>query len=216
MTVYVESEDELGALAMKLLTEDVITNLAISRSVVDVREYIDLEVPIFYIEVVPTKRIPRVEVKDVLTVKETGTGCFDVEIVNERYAPQLLELMWSEFGEDNVHQIERNRLKLTKINLEDIMNLPIGEMKKNELMTVIRDMIFRIVPIGFRVIRNLSNDDKIAYIASENPILDEQIQWIEDNVLSRQPRELSIDRTELIPERETKPRRIVTYKEDII
>lgn len=216
MRVYVEApeEEKEGAFAYKVLIEEIITDLGLGRVIEEVRIYADTRKMLFYIEVKEKPTMERMEVKDVVNLTEKGTS-IEVEITNETYAPYLLNSLWDIFGERNVSQIRRNFLEIKGAKKEDILTLPLAltDIKEKEKDALIRDMILRIIPIGFRIIRKMPPKDSmtVAYIASENPITEEIIKEVK-TIISKPPSPLSITEEEVIKKREHK-KVFVPYKE---
>ncbi|MHC1566780.1 MAG: methanogenesis marker 17 protein [Candidatus Syntropharchaeia archaeon] len=200
MEIYAESSDEVGALAYKMLAKDAIAELSLGRLINEVRIYIDIEKPLFFIRIKPNPSVKKIGMEDIVEITDKGDGV-EMEITDEKYAPYLLDLLWKKYGEERVQQIERNYLEIKGVSKSDIMALPISELQEQERDALIQDMIFRIIPIGFRITKNLSENGMITYIASENPISEEDIERMEE-IMSRPPEELSIDIKDIIKERE--------------
>jgi hypothetical protein len=65
---------------------------------------------------------------------------------------------------------------------------------------VIHDLIHRITPIGFRVTRRMdSGNNTYAYVSSENPITDGDLEELE-RILSLPAKEISMGMEDLMPE----------------
>lgn len=216
MEVHVETDEEEGALALKQLVEYVVADLGISRVVEEVRVYMDVEKPLFYIRVRKNPSVEKIEMKDIVEMKERGIDTLEMEIRREEYAPYLLQMFWEAFGEERVRQIRHNRLELIGVTKEDVLKLPVSDIKEREKDTLIQDMIFRIKPIGFRIVKKLdAGENVVAYIASENPITEDDIKEVEA-VVSRPPKPLSLTEEEFMKKYE-KPRKLyVPYKESYV
>jgi putative methanogenesis marker protein 17 len=216
MKLYVEASEgeEEGALTYEALTEEVIADLGVARMIDEVRIYVDVERMLFYIKVRKNPTAETIEVKEVVELTEKGTA-LEMTITNEVYAPYLLDMLWDRFGEENVNQIRRNFLEIINARKEDIFRLPLAQIKEKEKDALIRDMILRIIPIGFRIIKKMpspNNDNlTICYLASENPITEEEIKEVEKRI-TMPPKPLRITREEVIEERKPK-KMFVPYKE---
>ncbi|MHC1636303.1 MAG: methanogenesis marker 17 protein [Candidatus Methanospirareceae archaeon] len=212
--IYVEasSEEIEGAFAYKALVEDIIADLSLSSLIEEVRIYIDMRKRLFYIEVRRSPTAERIEMKDIVRLIEKG-GVLEMEITEEVFAPYLLEILWERFGEDNVNQKRHNILEIRGVKKEDILQLPLKELKEREKKALIHDMIFRVIPIGFRIVRKIATEDDmtVAYLASEDPITEEKIKEIE-GIRRKPPAMLNITEEEVIKKRERK-KIFAPYKE---
>ncbi|HDM35789.1 MAG TPA: methanogenesis marker 17 protein [Candidatus Syntrophoarchaeum butanivorans] len=212
MGIFVECEDEIGALAFEMLTHDLIEDLHAGRLIEEVREFIDLEKPFFFISIRPNKRVEKIHMRDVVSVIDEAPDKIRISIDDETYAPYLLPLLWEKFG-DRVRQIERNKLEIDYLTEDELMAIPIEDIKIKEIDDIINHIVFHITPIGFRIVKNISKGDEIRYIASENPITDEMIEEVEQ-IMSRPPKKLTLKREDILKPSERKF--IATYRESYI
>ncbi len=197
MGIFVECEEDVGALAFQMLAQDLIDDLHAGRLIEDVRIYVELEAPFFYISIKPKKTIQKVTMSEVVSVLDEAPEKISIAIYDETYAPYLLPLLMEKFG-DRVHQIERNKLDIDRLTNDELMAIPIGDIKVREIDDIINHIVFQIIPIGFRVVKNISkSEEEIRYIASENPITDEMVEKIEE-IISKTPEELKLKKEDLI------------------
>ena len=195
MNIYVESPEELGSLSIKMLIKDAASDLNLTRLVNEVRVHMTLDPFLFYMSVTKNPAPPSVDIDDFLTITDEDDDVLKMEITDEMYAPYLLQLLWDRFGEDNVNQIRRNILEI-KAKKDEVMSLPVYELKEREVDGIVFDLIHRITPVGPRIIHKMPGD--MAYLASEDTITEESIKMIED-AISRPPRELTITEEEFMP-----------------
>ncbi|MHA1299403.1 MAG: methanogenesis marker 17 protein [Candidatus Helarchaeota archaeon] len=195
--VYVESIDEesahdYGILAYQIITEYFMNELQLT-AVEHVRIIIDQKTPFFYIQITLGKGSePPKTVEDIAEVKNLDDG-IHITIENETYAPQLLRFLWAKLGRKNVDQLDRweSVIPHDSIDFNLLKNSIIFDpmqVTKDKLS----DFVYRIVPEGFRVQLNLSNEDELKFIFSENPIQNEWINQV-NNVLKRAPRPIPIE-----------------------
>ena len=216
MEVHVEVDEEEGALAFKRLVEYVVADLGISRVVEEVRVYMNVEKPLFYIRVRKNPSVEKIEMKDIVEMKERGVDTLEVEIRKEEYAPYLLQMFWEAFGEERVRQIRHNRLELMGVTKEDVLGLPVSDIKEREKDTLVQDMIFRIIPIGFRIVKKLDAERNIvSCIASENPITDEDVKEVEA-VIARPPKRLRLTEEDFMKKYEKPKKLFVPYRESYV
>lgn len=198
MNIYVETPEELGSLSIKMLIKDAAADLNLTRLIDEVRVHVTLDPFLFYISVNKNPAPPSVDISDFLDITEED-DVLKMEITDEIYAPYLLQLLWDKFGEDNVNQIRRNLLEV-KAKKDEIMSLPVYELKEKEIKGIVFDLIHRTIPVGLRIFHKMPGE--FAYLASENSITKENIKMIEE-ALARPPKELTIPEDELIPKMTT-------------
>jgi len=212
MDIFVECVEETGALAFQMLTHDIIDDLYAGRLIERVREYIDLNTPLFYISIKPHRATQKIEMRDLVSVIEASGEGVKVSIDDETYAPYIMPLLWEKYG-DKVHQIERNRLEINGVTEDELMAIPIEDIKMKEIDDILNHIIFHVIPIGFRVIRNISEGDEVRYIASENSITDEMVDAIE-KVVAKPPKELSLRRENIL--KPSEKIYVASYKESYV
>ncbi|OFV67385.1 MAG: Uncharacterized conserved protein UCP019464, methanogenesis [Candidatus Syntrophoarchaeum caldarius] len=212
MDVFVECAEETGALAFQMLTESIIEDLHAGRLIERVREYIDIDIPLFYISIKPHRSTQKIEMRDLVSIIEATEDGIKVSIDDETYAPYLLPLLWEKYG-DKVHQIERNRLEINGVTEDELMAIPIEDIKMKEIDDILNHIIFHVIPIGFRVIRNISEGDEIRYIASENSITDEMVEKVK-KIVAKPPKELSLRREDIL--KPSKKTYVASYKESYV
>jgi putative methanogenesis marker protein 17 len=168
MEIYIECNEAPGRDALKAMIEATVADLGVSRLIDEMRVSIDLETPLFYISVTRSPYVSAIRMSDLLDMNEED-GVVKMEMRNETYAPHLLRLLWERFP-GRVNQIRRNILEV-EAKEEEILALPVYEIGEAELEEMIHDLIHRMIPIGFRVIRKVEGEPSVyAYIASENGI----------------------------------------------
>ncbi len=200
--IFVECSDEReeeGILAFKELTEHVIKELSLGGVVEEVREYIDLEKPLFFIYVRRKgRRAAEKKISDVAEVKDGDKGEIILDIRDERYAPHILRLLWDNFPEESVSQVGHGMIEIKGVEKKEILWLSVPDPEALHADAFIYDMVFRIVPVGFRIVRRIRMDENTTgYVASENPIGEEEMEEIK-SIISREPKELTLTRDELI------------------
>ena len=201
MNIQVESPEELGSLSIKMLIKDAASDLNLTRIIDEVRVHVILDPLLCYISVIRNPAPPSVDIKDFLTITDEDdvNNVLKMEITDEMYAPNLLQLLWDKFGEDNVNQIRRNILEVNA-KKDEIMSLPVHGLKEKEMNEKVFDLVQRIVPIGLRIIKKMPGE--LAYLASEDSITEEGIKMIKE-AISRPPKELTITEEDFMPRKST-------------
>ena len=95
-------------------------------------------------------------------------------IDNENYLPNILKELWKRFSRDEIYQPNRYQLEISGDHT-DLNTLVVDDPHSN-LQRRIYDAIFRILPEGFKIIKDLSTEDIIAVVATDELIMD---AWIE-------------------------------------
>ncbi len=179
--VFVENLDRsdpynFGIISYKVIADHVFTDLAIAGALGLVRILIDIEKPFFYVKAQLNVIEQKIRMKDIATINPEKEG-LHVIIDDESYAPDLLRLLWSEFGRENLTQIDRWNIIIPPdfITIEEL-NLKVVVNPKDRIMNKIMDAMNRIIPEAFRVRRVTLEENHIVIIASENPI---ELEWTE-------------------------------------
>ncbi|MGC9516601.1 MAG: methanogenesis marker 17 protein [Methanomicrobiales archaeon] len=173
--MIVECYDEKGAEVYEMIIRHVLQEVQITRSIKDIKVYADPREPVFIIAIKVEKTSKPVKIEDFAEYKyDEEENKIYIRIKDETYLPDLLKKLWDIEGRENIQQptrfevvINHPRSKLEGLIVHD----PAQKLKRK-----IYDAIFRILPEGFRVIRDLSEDDIVAMTCSDEILKDE---WIE-------------------------------------
>jgi putative methanogenesis marker protein 17 len=93
---------------------------------------------------------------------------------NENYLPNMLKILWMEFSRDDIYQPNRYQLEISGDHTK-LASVVVDDPHSN-LQRRIYDAVFRILPEGFKNIKDLSTDDIVAVVATDELIKD---AWIE-------------------------------------
>jgi putative methanogenesis marker protein 17 len=88
--------------------------------------------------------------------------------------------LWRIFSRDEIYQPNRYQLEISG-NQMDLENLVIDDPHSN-LQRRIYDAIFRILPEGFKIIKDMSTKDIIAVVATDELIMDSWIEKAEEYI----------------------------------
>jgi putative methanogenesis marker protein 17 len=173
--MLVESTDKEGAKVYEMIIKQIFQDLQLSPSVKDMRVFVDPVEVVFIIAIKMNKTPNITTLKDVTTLEyDTEKDETIIRVKDENYLPNILRKLWLEKGRENIHQPNRFSFFLEgkHSNLDDlIIDDPYENLKKR-----IYDAAFRIIPEGFRIIRDISQDDIIAIVCTDELIKDE---WLE-------------------------------------
>ncbi|RBQ23695.1 hypothetical protein ALNOE001_07600 [Candidatus Methanobinarius endosymbioticus] len=173
--MLVESTDKEGANVYEMIIKQIFQDLQLSPSVKDMRVFVDP------VEVVFILAIKMDKTSNFTTLGDVASFEYDKEkdetiigVKDENYLPNILRKLWLEKDRENVHQPNRFSFILEgdQKNLDTlIIDDPYENLKKR-----IYDAAFRIIPEGFRIIRDISQDDVIAIVCTDELIKD---KWLE-------------------------------------
>lgn len=173
--MLVKSNDKEGAKVYEMIIKQIFQDLQLSPSIKDMRVCVDPKEVVFILAMKMKKTSSFISLGEVASVKyEKEEDETIIRVENENFLPNILKKLWYEKGRENIHQPNRFNiiLKGKQENLEDlIIEDPHENLKKR-----VYDAAFRIVPEGFRIIRDISQDDIIAIICTDELIKDE---WID-------------------------------------
>ncbi|NVM52904.1 MAG: methanogenesis marker 17 protein [Candidatus Helarchaeota archaeon] len=214
--IFVENLDQsdpfnFGIISYKVIADHVFTDLTLAGAVQSIRILIDIEKPFFYLAGELRLVASPVRVSDIasLSLEEEG---IHVVIEDESYAPDLLKLLWTKFGRENITQIDRWNLIIPNLITAEELEHMIAVNPRDRIMNKILDALNRIIPEGFRVRKRSLEKGHITIIASENPIEPEWIQKAE-NALKNPPVQIPADYLEQLKQTPKKiEKKIVPWK----
>ena len=173
--MLVECYDERGAEVYEIIIKQIFQDLVLGASVDDLRAYVNPDDPVFVLAIKMRKTSNVVKFENVAKFtydKERDVTSIRVE--DENYLPNILKRLWMQFSRDEIYQPNRFTLELDGNHL-DLESLIIDDPHSN-LQRRIYDAIFRILPEGFKNIKDLSGGDIVAVVATDELIKD---AWIE-------------------------------------
>jgi putative methanogenesis marker protein 17 len=166
-----------------MIIKQIFQDLQLSPSIKDMRVCVNPEEVVFILAMKLDKTSSFTPLSEVATVKyEKEEDNTVIRVKDENYLPDILKKLWLEKGRGNVYQPNRFNVVLDgkHANLEDlIINDPKENLKKR-----VYDAAFRIIPEGFRIIRDISDEDVIAIVCTDELIKDEWLdrgfQYVEE------------------------------------
>lgn len=172
--MYVESNDPDGAEVYDMIIRQIFQDLVLPPSIADMRAYVNPNEVVFMIAIKMRKTSQHISLNEVANVSyDNIEDETTIQINNENFLPNILRKLWFELGRENVHQPSRYIIKLD--GNQNVGDLVIDDPYKN-LKRRVYDAIFRIVPEGFKIMKDLSRDDIVAVVATDELIKDE---WVE-------------------------------------
>ncbi len=173
--MLVECYDPQGAEVYEMIIRQIMQDVQISRSIKDMKVYVDPREPVFIIIIKFEKAASPITIDDFTEYKyDKAENATYIRVKDETYLPELLQKLWEIEGREKIQQPSR---------FEIIINDPQIELKgiaihdpKEDLQKKLYDAIFRIIPEGFKVVRHYSKGNIIALVCSDEIIKDEWIK----------------------------------------
>ena len=173
--MLVECYDKKGAEVYEMIIKQIFQDLLLGPSVEDLRAFVDPNQVVFILAIKMKSTINNTLLKDVATLKlDKAQDKTILYIDDENYLPEILNKLWKTFPREDIHQPDRysiilqgNQLKIKDLVIKD---------SQIDLQKRIYDAIFRILPEGFRIVKDVSKNDIIAVMATDELIKD---SWIE-------------------------------------
>ena len=181
----VESPDKTGAEAYESVIRDVLADLELTTVLGRLWIWIDPTEPVFIFCALIRTGIPPICVKDMADISTGAPSSKQVELklTNEEHVSTLLNILWIEYGRENVSQPEK---KVITIDTEDkdevrrtLADVVIADPRR-EIESRLADALLRITPEGFRVRHHVSTGSEMLFVASEDPIKPEWVKKAED------------------------------------
>ena len=175
----VECYDKNGAEVYDMIIRHILQEVQVTRSIGDLRVYVDPREPLFIIVVRLEKASKPVVIEDFTEYEfnKAGNEMF-IKIKDETYLPELLEKLWEMEGRNKIHQPNRFEVIIDDPT-KDLEGLIIRDPQE-DLKKKVYDAIFRIIPEGFRVIDHRSEDNIIALTCTDEMMKDEWIKKTEE------------------------------------
>ena len=173
--MLVECYDERGAEVYEIIIKQIFQDLVLGAAVDDLRAYVNPDDPVFILAIKMKKTSSVVKFEDVANltyVKDDDVTRILVD--NENYLPNILKQLWKRFSREEIYQPNRYQLEIAGDNT-DLKTLVIDDPHSN-LQRRIYDAIFRILPEGFIIIKDMSTDNIVTVVATDELIAD---AWIE-------------------------------------
>ena len=164
-----------GAEVYEIIIKQIFQDLVLGASVDDLKAYVNPDDPVFVLAIKMKKTSKVVLFSDVANFtydKERDVTMILVD--NENYLPNILKRLWRLFSRDEIYQPNRYQLEISGNYLE-LESLVVDDPHSN-LQRRIYDAVFRILPEGFKIIKDLSTEDIVCVVATDELIKD---AWIE-------------------------------------
>ena len=173
--MLVECYDERGAEVYEIIIKQIFQDLVLGSSVDDLKAYVNPDDPVFVLAIKMKKTSNAIAFNDVANLTyDKANDVTEVFIENENYLPNILKKLWRSFSRDEIYQPNRYQLEI-KGDHTDLETLIVDDPHSN-LQRRIYDAVFRILPEGFKIIKDMSTEDIVCVVATDELIKD---AWIE-------------------------------------
>lgn len=172
MDIQIVGDDQYGRDAYTKLFDEIMSDLNKAVLIDRVRLTLRPDVPLFLFSIVLKAAPGPKTVGDVSTVR-TDVGGVHVTITEERYAPDILEMLFSRYGRQNVVQQTRFDLDVKGASEPDVASLVVssGEEDRREIMGA----LWRTMPEGIKNRKTLMTGNVITVVATEELLTAEMI-----------------------------------------
>ncbi len=173
--MLVECYDERGAEVYEIIIKQIFQDLVLGASVDDLRAYVNPDDPVFVLAIKMRKTSSVVLFDDVADLSYNKANDTTMILIdNENYLPNILKQLWKQFSRDEIYQPNRYQLEI-KGDYTDLKSVVVDDPHSN-LQRRVYDAVFRILPEGFKNIKDLSSDEIVCVVATDELIKDD---WIE-------------------------------------
>lgn len=173
--MLVECYDERGAEVYEIIIKQIFQDLVLGASVDDLKAYVNPDDPVFVLAIKMRKTSNVIRFGDVANLTyDKADDVTRILVDNENYLPNILKILWMKFSRDEIYQPNRYQLEI-KGDYTKLESVVVDDPHSN-LQRRIYDAVFRILPEGFKNIKDLSTEDIVTVVATDELIKDE---WIE-------------------------------------
>ena len=173
--MLVECYDERGAEVYEIIIKQIFQDLVLGASVDDLRAYVNPDDPVFILAIKMKKTSNAVTFGEVANISYVKADDITRIIIdNENYLPNILKQLWKRYSREEIYQPNRYQLEIEGDHV-DLQTIIIDDPHSN-LQRRIYDAIFRILPEGFKIIKDMSTENIITVVATDELIAD---AWIE-------------------------------------
>ena len=181
----VESPDKPGAESYESVIRDVLADLELTTVLGRLWIHIDPTEPVFIFCALIRTGLPPICVKDMADISTGMPSAKQVELklTNEEHVSTLLNILWIEYGRENVSQPERLVITIDTEDKDEVAEKLAGVViadPRREIESRLADALLRITPEGFRVRHHVSTGSEMLFVASEDPIKPEWVKKAED------------------------------------
>ncbi len=180
-TFIVESTVQEEGEAYRSIVSDIITELVLGGAIGRIKVVVRPEDSLYQMAIILRGSQPTVKVSDIGSVEIGNIAKKEVKIslTEEKYLPDLLEMLWARYGRTKVYQPERKTLIMNAENpsaeIEFLKDMVVADPRRTLLSRLV-EMAIRSTPEGFRVRYHSMDENRFVFVASEDTLKPEWIQ----------------------------------------
>ena len=173
--MLVECYDERGAEVYEIIIKQIFQDLVLGASDDDLKAYVNPDDPVFVLAIKMRQTSNAILFEEVTNLTYDKANDKTVILIDdENYLPNILKVLWRQFSRDEIYQPNRYQLEI-KGDYTSLKSEVVDDPHSN-LQRRVYDAVFRILPEGFKIIKDLSTEDIVTVVATDELIKDE---WIE-------------------------------------
>ena len=173
--MLVECYDERGAEVYEIIIKQIFQDLVLGASVDDLKAYVNPDDPVFVLAIKMRQTSNAILFEEVANLTYDKANDKTVILIDdENYLPNILKVLWRQFSRDEIYQPNRYQLEI-KGDYTSLKSEVVDDPHSN-LQRRVYDAVFRILPEGFKIIKDLSTEDIVTVVATDELIKD---AWIE-------------------------------------
>ena len=173
--MLVECYDERGAEVYEIIIKQIFQDLVLGSSVDDLRAYVNPDDPVFVLAIKMRKTSKAIKFEEVASLTYDKANDKTIILIDdENYLPNILKELWKRFSRDEIYQPNRYQLEISG-DYTELSSIVVDDPHSN-LQRRVYDAVFRILPEGFKNIKDLSTEDIVTVVATDELIKD---AWIE-------------------------------------
>ncbi|MFA6709774.1 MAG: methanogenesis marker 17 protein [Candidatus Methanomethylophilaceae archaeon] len=182
MEIEVTGTDEYGNEAYRTLLDTIMNDVGKAQIIEKVKLVLEPEIPMFIFSLKLVNEPGIKTIADAADFRSEGSE-LHMSISDERYAPQILSLLWKRYGRANVDQQTRFDILVHGGDEKEVSEMVVdtGEETKKEVIGA----LWRVLPEGIKARHNISEGSVITILATEEivkPEMKEEAQRVHDSM----------------------------------
>ena len=179
--MLVECYDEKGAEVYEIIIKQIFPDLVLGAAVDDLKAFVNPDDPVFILAIKMKNTSNVIKFNDIANFTyDKADDVTHIFVEDENYLPNILKILWVKFSREEIYQPTRYNIDLDG-NHMDLENIIVDDPHSN-LQRKIYDAIFRILPEGFKIIKDVSTDNIVAVVATDELIKDAWIEKAEEYI----------------------------------
>lgn len=170
MEITVQGTDPFGNEEYEILFRNIMNDMGEALVIEKSHLVLKPEIPLFIFSVKLKSEPENKKISDVASIRSEGDGVH-ITITDERYAPEILDKMWTMYGRNSVDQQTRFDMSVTGGKLDEVSETVIASGE--EAVREIIGSVWRSMPEGIRVRTVFITGTVLTVVATEEIMLPE-------------------------------------------